>query len=76
MDYGIFDVRTDVNAGNCLRGCTDTIRETALKVDSRTIPCRTGESSRLQQRASPTLYQLGYIPIPDLRGRCTVFLFL
>ena len=35
MDYGIFNVRTDVNAGNCTRGCTDTVRESALKVDSR-----------------------------------------
>ena len=24
MDYGIFNVRTDVNACDCKRGCTDT----------------------------------------------------
>ena len=34
MDYGIFNVRTDVNASNCTRGCTDTVRESAQKVDS------------------------------------------
>ena len=34
MDYRIFDVRTDVNACGCTRGCTDTVRESALKVDS------------------------------------------
>ena len=32
--YRIFKVRTDVNACNCTRRCTDTIRESALKVDS------------------------------------------
>ena len=47
-DYGIFNVRTDVNACDCTRGCTDTVRESALKVDSgRKIPCRTGESTEL-----------------------------
>ena len=42
---------------------TDTVRESALKVDSgRKIPCRTEESNLPQQRAGPTLYQLSYIP--------------
>ena len=27
MDYGIFNVHTDVNACFCTRGCTDTVRE-------------------------------------------------
>ena len=31
MDYGIFNVGTDVNACDCTRECTDTIRESALK---------------------------------------------
>ena len=44
MDYRIFNVHTDVNACDCTRGCTDTVRESALKVDSRRqIPCLTGE---------------------------------
>ena len=44
MDYKIFNMRTDVNACDCTRGCTDTVRESALKVDSgKKIPCRTGE---------------------------------
>ena len=44
-------------------GCTDTVRESALKVDSgRKIPCRTGESNQRWRRAGPMLYQLSYIP--------------
>ena len=36
---GIFNVRTDVDAYGCHGGCTDTVRESALKADSgRTIP--------------------------------------
>ena len=55
---------TDVNACDCSRGCTDTVRESALKVDSgRKIPCRTMESNLRQRRAGPVLYQLSYIPI-------------
>ena len=34
MDYMIFTVRTDVNTYGCTRGCTDTVRESALKVFS------------------------------------------
>ena len=41
----------------------DTVKESALKVDSgRKIPCRSGESNLPQQCAGPTLYQLSYIP--------------
>ena len=37
-----------------LEGCTDTVRESALKVDSgRKIPCRTEESNLLQRRDGP-----------------------
>ena len=51
MDYRIFNVRTDVDASDCTWGCTDIIRESALKVDSgRKIPCHTGES-KLHQRS-------------------------
>ena len=46
-------------------GCTNTVRESALKVVSGgKIPCRTEESNLCQWRAGPTLYQLSYIPIP------------
>ena len=63
MDYGIFNMRTDVNECDCTRGCTDTLRESVLKVDSgRKIPCRTGESNLRRQLAGPMLYQLSYIP--------------
>ena len=65
MDYRVFIVRTHVNACDCTRECTDTVRESALKVVSgRKIPCRTGKSNLPQRRASPTLYQLSYIPAP------------
>ena len=68
MDYGIFNVYTDVNARDCTLGCTDTVRESALKVDSgRKIPCRTGESNLRRQPAGPILYQLSYIPISRCR---------
>ena len=40
----------------------DTIRKSALKVDSgRKIPCRTGESNLPQQHAG-IFYQLSYMP--------------
>ena len=64
MDHGIFNVRTDVNACDCAQSCTDTVRESALKVDSgRKFPCRTRESNLPQRRAGPVLYQLSYIPV-------------
>ena len=45
------------------RGCTDTIRESALNVDSvRKIPFHTEESNPSRRRAGPMLYQLSYIP--------------
>ena len=31
MDYGIFNVRTDINAYDCIWGFTDAVRESALK---------------------------------------------
>ena len=33
MDYSIFNMRTDVNACDCMQGCMGTVRESALKVD-------------------------------------------
>ena len=55
MDYRINNVHTDVNASDCTRGCTDTVRESALKIDSgKKIPCRTGGSNLRQRRACPT----------------------
>ena len=63
MDDDIFNVRTDINACDCTRGCRDTVEESALKVDSgRKIPCRTGESNLRRRCTGPTLYQLSYIP--------------
>ena len=60
-------MHTDVNACDCTWGCTDTVRESALKVDSgRKIPCRTGESNLRRQHADLMLYQLSYIPTPTV----------
>ena len=44
-------------------GCTDTVRESALKFDSgEKNPCRTSKPNLCQRCASLTLYQLSYIP--------------
>ena len=65
MDYGIFNMCTDVNACDCTRGCTDDVRESALKVDSGSkIPCGTEKLNLCWQHASPMLYQWSYIPTP------------
>ena len=32
--FGIFNVRTDAEAGDCTWGAVDTLKESALKVDS------------------------------------------
>ena len=70
MDYKIFNVCTNVNACNCTWWCADTVRESALKVDSgRKIPCRTEESNLRQRCAGPTFYQLSYIPT---RSSCSL----
>ena len=74
LDYRIFNVRTNVDACDCTRGGTDTVRESALKADSgRKIPCRTGESNLPQRRAGPMFYQLSYIltPIMSVMSKCT-----
>ena len=64
MGYGIFNVLTDVNACDGTRGYTDTVRESAQKVDSeRKIPCCTGESNLRRERAGAMLCQLSYIPL-------------
>ena len=56
-------MRADVNACDGTWGRTDTVKESALKVDSgKKIPRRTGDSNLLQRRAGPTLYRLSYIP--------------
>ena len=64
MNYGIFNVHTDVNACDCTWGCTDTVTGSALKVDSgRKITRCTGESKLRLRLAGPMFYQLSsYIP--------------
>ena len=51
MDYRIFNVRTDVSACDWIRGCTDTARQSALKVDWEETPLPHRGSNRRQQRA-------------------------
>ena len=54
MDYRIFIVRTDVNACDCTRGCTDTERESALKDNpGKKTPNRTEESNLSRRRDGP-----------------------
>ena len=67
-------MRTNANACDCAQGCTDIVRESALKVDSGgggEISCRTGESNLPRRRAGPMRYQLSYIPTPTLAHRET-----
>ena len=66
MDYGIFNMHTDVNACDCMEGGRgmDTVRESALKVDpGRKIPCHMGDWDLRWQHAGPMLYQLSYLLI-------------
>ena len=59
MDYKFFNVRTAVNACDCTRGCTETVRESALKVDAgRETPDNIRELNLRQWCAGPMLYQL------------------
>ena len=54
---------TDINACDCTWECTDTIRESAVKVEfRRKIPLRTGQSNLRKRRDCPTLYRVNYIP--------------
>ena len=75
MDHRIFNVHTGVNPCDCTRGCTDTVRESALKVDSRRkIPCLTGMSNLCRRRAGSVLCQLSYISDPEASARGSVLL--
>ena len=63
MDCRTLNVRTYVIL--CIRlhtrGCTDTVRESALKVDSwRLFPCRTGESN-----LCPAACRSDALPVPS-----------
>ena len=55
-------------------GCTETVRESALKVDSgRKIPSRTGELNLRQRSAGSTLYRLSCIPALKMLIYCPYF---
>ena len=57
-----------------VHGGANTVRESALKVDSgRKFSCHTGESNLRQQRAGPMLFQLSYIPtLRETTFRCAL----
>ena len=68
--FGIFNMLTDVDACDCTRGCTDTLRESTLEVDSgRKIPCCTRDLNLGQYCtwlfSQRMLYQLSY-PCPNI----------
>ena len=58
-----------INACDCTGGCTDTERESALKVDSgKKIPCRTVQSNLCQWCDSLMLYSTELHPILMVTG--------
>ena len=67
MDYKIFNMCTDVNACDCTQGCTDTVRESALKVDSGGEKSLAALGNRTCISSMPvwcSTNQLIYIPTP------------
>ena len=73
MDYRIFNVRTGVNVCDCTEGCTDTARESALKVDCEKIPRPTRESSLRRSaacRPDALLTELHPHPFYDIDSVC------
>ena len=62
--FRIFNVHIDVNACDCTRACTDTVRESALKVDSgRKSLAAPGESTVCRRRAGPMLEPVELHPL-------------
>ena len=49
-----------------MRVCGHRKRVYTENITRRKIPCRTGDSNLLRQWAGPMLYQLIYIPIPEM----------
>ena len=70
--FGIFYVRTDVDACNCTQGAVRTPEESALGADSgRKIPCCIGNSNlhlHYPWLFSRTLHQLSYFGLRDFPG--------
>ena len=67
MNHRIFNMHTDVNASDCVWGCTDTVRESALNVDLgeknlATPGNRTCIGNVPVQRSD----QLSFIPTPKI----------
>ena len=71
MNYSrIFNMCTGVNECDRTQGCPDTVKCKSLHWKltlgvGKKILCCIGELNLCQQHASPMLYQLSYIPIPQ-----------
>ena len=74
MDYGVFNVRTDVNACDCTRGYMDTVRESVLKLEccrKNPLPHRGIEPASATFRSNALPTELHPHPImTGLAGHC------
>ena len=76
MDYRIFDVRTDVNACDCTRGCTNTVRESALKADcGREEKSLAAPGNRTSVSGVPVRCSTNWVNLPPHCLSVFVFLF-
>ena len=66
MDYRILNAHTDVNARNCTRGFTDTVREFALKkwLWEKNLLLATGNRTCVSGVPVRCSNHLSYIPTP------------
>ena len=56
MDFGIFNVRINVPACDCVQGCTDTLKVSALEADSlllEKLKCSTGSTKLCPAQQNP-----------------------
>ena len=68
MDCMIFHVRTDVNACDCTRECMDTVRESALNVDSRREKSLDAPGNRTCVSGVPVQSSTDQTPFAPSRG--------
>ena len=74
---GTFNLHSDVNASECTRGSTNTLKESALKVKcGRRIFCRPWESNLRQPRARPDAEPMSAAPFQHHKFRLIIFFFV
>ena len=74
---GTFNLHSDVNASECTRGSTNTLKESALKVKcGRRIFCRPWESNLRQPRARPDAEPMSPAPFQHHKFRLIIFFFV